>query len=200
MTILKAAATTRQSRFWDWFGANEAALFEFERDQVRVFNQLLGSLTRVHRDLVFEFGPVNDGRREFVISAGGLRAVFPEVAKLAAAAPFLPRWKITKFRPRRYTTGRLVLGGLGVETNEVYWTAKSVGAKFGLALFMARYRPTPKSLYEQIGFLLLDQALGEFDVETKLGSIQFAPLPSPIPDALRPLEELSRLIDGVNVN
>jgi hypothetical protein len=48
------------------------------------------------------------------------------------------------------------------------------------------------------GFLLLDGALGEYDVETKLGSIEFEPMPAEDRrDGLRPFRELPAVVDGL---
>jgi hypothetical protein len=199
MAILRGPVGTAQSRFWDWFRANESRLFDFERDQERLFGHLASALANVHPNLTFEFGPVVNGRREFVISAGGIKAAFSEVEKLATAAPPLERWQVTRFRPRRFAAGHLSLANVTVDTEQVFWVAEPVGPKFGLIIFIPRYAPTPESVFEQIGYLLLDQALGEFDVETKIDYIEFAALPSPTPAALRSLDQLGRLIDGAQV-
>jgi hypothetical protein len=59
--------------FWKWFVDNEDELFNFERDQDVVFDALSDALHLVSEQLTFEFGPKEDGRREFVISADGNR-------------------------------------------------------------------------------------------------------------------------------
>ena len=88
--------------FWQWFEENESMLFDFERDQERTFDQLRTALKKVHPDLTFEFGPKQDGKREFVISADGLKSAFPAVESLYAAAPTLGRWSFIKFRQRQH--------------------------------------------------------------------------------------------------
>ena len=99
-SLFQALATPEQA-FWSWFEKNEKRLFTFETDRDRVFNELAGKLKQVHESVTFEFGPVEDGKREFVISADGIKDAFPAVEKLYALAPKLPRWKFIKFRPRR---------------------------------------------------------------------------------------------------
>lgn len=200
MTSLQQSAGTSHAKFWAWFVANEASLFNFEQDQDRIFSNLAAALATVHPDLVFEFGPVRDGKREFVISAGGLQAVFPAVEALAAAAPELPRWRVTKFRPRRAYSGTLSLGGVSVSTDQIFFSADPDDGKLGLTLYIDGYARTPNSVYEHIGYLLLDSALGEYDVETKIGFIRFAPTPLDGTRELRPLDELARLVDGSSVN
>jgi len=90
-----------ETNFWNWFTANESRLFTFESDQERVFDDLSKELRRVNPDLAFEFGPVKNGKREFVISAGGIRSAFPTVEAPYGAAPPLQRWVSVKYRPRQ---------------------------------------------------------------------------------------------------
>jgi hypothetical protein len=100
-----------EEEFWRWFLANDTRLFDFESDRERVFDELQARLHKVKAGLTFEFGPKENGARDFVISADGIKDVFPSVVLLANAAPSLPRWKIIKFRPRR-GLGPISLNGL----------------------------------------------------------------------------------------
>jgi hypothetical protein len=190
----------REVAFWGWFARNEPRLFEFERDQDRVFDDLMAALARVHRDLTFEFGPVTDGARELVVSAGGMRAAFPAVERLVAAAPSFPRWRITKFRGRLPVAGRIHLGDLRVDARDVWVTPRRDGARWRLTVHLPGYEPTPEHRYEQIGYLWLDHALGEYDVETKIGSIEFASSDRAASVDAVPLDRLPLLIDGALVS
>ena len=93
--------SSKEQAFWKWFKTNEARLFEFEKDRDKVFADLRAEMHKIKTGLTFEFGPDNDGVREFVISANGNKAIFPFVISLADKAPSMPKWKIIKFRPRR---------------------------------------------------------------------------------------------------
>jgi hypothetical protein len=66
------AFASPETVFWRWFQANQEKLFDFERDQERIFDLLLAEMHKVDSDLTFEFGPEKNGKREFVISAGGM--------------------------------------------------------------------------------------------------------------------------------
>jgi hypothetical protein len=69
-----------------------------EAERERIFDGLAIELQKVDPNLAFEFGP-NDPKREFVISAAGIRSAFPAFVSLAAAAPTLEKWKVIAFRP-----------------------------------------------------------------------------------------------------
>ena len=90
MTRPLSAKDTKEHAFWKWFEKNQEDLFHFEKDREAIFDRLATALNKVHGNLTFEFSPVReDGTREFVISAGGIKAAFPNLEALHAAAP---RW------------------------------------------------------------------------------------------------------------
>ena len=93
--------STPQQEFWRWFQANEKRLFEFETERDKKMSELELELHKVNQGLTFEVASEHNGIREFVISADGIKDVFPAVIALAEAAPNLSRWKITKFRPKQ---------------------------------------------------------------------------------------------------
>lgn len=184
---------TPEQAFWRWFTAHEDELFDFEVDREQIFDELGRQLTRVHPDLCFEFGPKTEWR-EFVISAGGLRAAFPAVSGLVAAAPQLKQWRITAFRPRRATVSSVQLGETYIEPASVEFALLTNGSQIGIQLFIPGADETNTTI-KQIGYLMLDEALGEYDVETKVGLIQMLPPESPRRLRRYGLSELPSLFD-----
>ena len=164
--------SSKEDAFWRWFQTNEKRLFDLETDRERIFDDLAAQLHRVNAGLTFEFGPKENGIREFVISADGIKDVFPSVVALADAAPKLPRWQIVKFRPRR-SFGPMSLNGLTISTDQVDFTIEPDGEKIGITLFIDGYKETEHERYAAVAFLMLDHALGEYDIETKVGGIDF---------------------------
>lgn len=193
------AKDTKEQEFWKWFEKNQEDLYHFERDQDAVFDRLAKALQSVHSDLTFEFGPVReDGKREFVISAGGIKTAFPSVAALYAAAPKLPRWTIVEFRPRRFPLNNIEFGGRTVKSGDVHYALfrDDDPTKVGIIVFLDGYTEKDKgSVWGQIGYLFLDEALGEYDVETHVGAIVFFNRESEHFRHARPLSELPAHFD-----
>jgi hypothetical protein len=185
---------TPEQEFWNWFEKQEDALFNFEQDQQNIFAALTVQLHKVHESLTFEFGPKEDNKREFVISADGIKDAFPKVISLYDAAPKLPHWTFIKFRPRREPMD-VSYGGENVPAVEVSFVLKKEGNKVGVTLFMPRVIEQNRQAMTGIAFLLLDQALGEYDVETKVGSIEAKPINAAPPEK-KPLKELSKSFDA----
>ena len=170
------AGDTKEVLFWQWFQRNEERLFSFEKDRDKIFDALSEAMKKVHPDLTFEFSPVLEGgRREFVISAAGIKSAFAAVETLHAVAPKLPRWIFVKFRPRRTPIHDLEYAGRKVRCQDVHYLLfrDDKPGKIGVMLFLDGYKEEKKSDWGQIGYLFLDEALGEYDVEMKVGAVVF---------------------------
>jgi hypothetical protein len=185
------------AEFWDWFTTNGAAI---ERDARAVSNatpasklivQDLGMrLARVSPDVVHEIGISPEDLVELIISADGLAAAFPAVSALVGAAPQLRNFKFTAFRPREGPV-QLNIYGKQVGFEHARYRANPEGDRFGLDVFI----DVEGTAHEigTIGFLLLDAALGEYDVGTGIGSIEFH---AGAPEDAKPLDELASEFDA----
>ena len=190
---------TKEAVFWKWFEKNQEELFGFEKDREAIFDRLGNALHKVHGDLTFEFGPVQkDGTREFVISAAGIKATFPSVEALYAAAPKFPKWTILKYRQRRFPINDIEYAGHKVKSADVHYAIfkDEDPKKVGIMIFLDGYTEEEKrSVWGQIGYLFLDEALGEYDVETNVGAIVFFSRQSKYFEDARPLSELPAHFD-----
>lgn len=172
--FLSCAKKSPEVRFWEWFKNNEDMLFHFDRDRKRTFDKLKAAISKVHPGLTFEFGPDENGARDFVISADGLKDVFPAVESLHAAAPSLPRWRFIKFRPRR-SAMTLQIGDIKLEPEDLEVAIEADGDKAGFTVFIKGYDKSCSNVLSQAAFIMLDQAIGEYDMETKVGFIEIKP-------------------------
>lgn len=183
--------------FWNWFLRHEAELFDFDPELINereeIFNQVARELQKVDPDLTFEFGPKGE-KREFVVSAGGIKRGFPAVLSLVSGAPRLGRWLITAFRPRRHPVNTVILNDKTVDPKDVEFTLLSDGKTAGIYLFIPGFREDDVDL-KQIGYLLLDEALGEYDVETRLGLIKMLSPKTSTEGKRHPLNELPKQFD-----
>jgi hypothetical protein len=163
---------SQEQRFWAWFQQREEKLFNFELDEDRIFAELDSALAKVSPHLTFEFSPIKNGTREFVISADGIKADFPAIEALTAAAPALPRWKIIKFRQRQSPIAWLTFAGKTVRPVDVEFCLLSNGRELGVYLFFDTYSENEADIWGHIAFLFPDQALGEYDVAAKVGPVK----------------------------
>lgn len=185
-----------EQHFWSWFAANSARLLAFEQDQERVFAELGAALARVAPGLTFEFGPAGP-MREFVVSADGQRALFPAVQVLVAAAPALPGWEIKAFRQPKGTDLTIGYGELELSPEQIWFRAEPHGERTGLTLYVRGLERLDADFVRQASFLLLDAALGEYTVETRIGYIAWAAAPpDPAGAGLRSFHDLPQTVSG----
>jgi len=183
-------------RFWRWFLDNEDRLFIYEVNQDALFDELAAQLREVDEDLTFEFGPVVDGRREFVVSAGGHKASFPAVERLCAAAPALPKWKIIPFRPRRSSISQVELRGQTLNPRDVDVVLLHNRKDVGLHIFVPGYEEGDSNLGQMV-YLMLDEALGEYVVETQVTLIKLFPYETPSEGERIPMPEMPPYFDDL---
>jgi hypothetical protein len=199
VTVLALSCTrahaTPEETFWKWFQNNENALFDFEKDRERTFDRLGAEMHKLNPSLTFEFGPKEDGRRELVISADGIREAFPEVEALYATAPSMPRWKFIKFRQRRKPND-ISYEGVSVKAASVSVLVEPSGQLADITVFIPGYTQAARKTYAAIAFLFLDEALGEYDVETRVGQVNVDSV-SKAPAQSYSLEALPKAVDAL---
>jgi hypothetical protein len=189
----------RYQRFWQWFTANhhrlpnpqaEGMSYE-ELARSSVLAELGNQLHRVDSGLTFEMGPVTEEGRSLCISAEGIRQHFPAVQAVVAAAPAIPGWKIVAFRQPVGTDLQLQMGDTKLGGDDLWFTARPGGDRLDLTLFVRDLTSQNRDALMHGTFLLLDAALGEYQVGTYVGGIEWEPLPvDPVRAGLTPFRDL----------
>ena len=188
---------TPEARFWAWFADNSERLMDFEQDQDRVFDELSVALAQVHEGLTFEFGPREANHREFVVSADGQRQRFPAVTQLVAAAPAFSNWTIMAFRQPKGTRFTIEYDGNELAPDAIWFHAEPDGERIGLTLYVRGFSAHTQEFVQNASFILLDAALGEYTMETRIGFVQWQRLPAyPAEQGLHSFHNLPGLISG----
>lgn len=195
----KSSGRAAREAFWTWFQDNKAFLETYAANTQEVVTAIGNHLDAVNPQLAFEMGQAADGIYEFIVSADGVRDVFPYVVALTEAAPTIPGWRIIAFRPRKPDSlGNVVwFGGMELGTSAVWYRSSSHEDRLDLALSVAGQ--DKDGTQEMLGalFLLLDATLGEYDVATRIGCIEFEDCPSePAAAGFKPLSELAGEVDA----
>jgi hypothetical protein len=117
------------------------------------------------------------------------------VEALYNKAPPLPCWIWIKYRPRRLPINDLSYGGRSIKVDDVRFLLARDDDKVGIVLFLDGYNEKEKGVFGQIGYLFLDEALGEYAVETQVGFIEFRGHDSQYFPQSHPLKELPQNFD-----
>ena len=181
-----------EKHFWQWFQQNDQRLARSESN-VELVTEINDHLKQVNPDLTCTIGPKTEGQREFIISADGLREVFPAVISLADHAPKSERWQIIKFR-QASSPQVLNFEGLSLEPKDCYFDCEPENDMVKLTLYVKGYDAEPKMA--ALALLMLDHLLGEYDVETKIGTIDPKDLSARLP-ASKNISHVREAVDEV---
>lgn len=194
--------TTRDARpdesdaitaFWRWFAANAAAL-RADTDLQQAMERIGAELERVDPGVIAEIAKDGD-KRTLILSADGDKDLFPVVQAVYARRPTVEGWEIVAFRPRSDLSNSIEMEGSKVKKmSDVKFIAERAGDKLDVRLFIPAYTETEQM--QLIGFLLLDHAVGEYDMETKIGGVEFDSI-AHAPRSAKSLTELPALVDAL---
>jgi hypothetical protein len=190
-TFLKK--TSKEEKFWSWFTENANLFFHFENNQNVLFERLKNKLDKIDTNFVFEFSNIlEDGKREFVISADGIKESFPSVTKLVKQAPNFNKWKIIAFRQPRKKINLINYEGLKINFKNVFFKYRKNNGEIDLELHIKEFYESAE--WTSAVFILLDNILGEYHTEMTLGFIDKKKLDKNEKDDLFPIYELPQII------
>lgn len=197
--ILFGSKKSPEVKFWEWFVAHEDKLFNQLEPRNELWIALMKRMKQVHAALVFEVGVQleADGRRQFVISADGIREAFQSVEQLADAAPPLERWNVIRFRPPipAYAENVLQMHGREIAGDSIECAlARNEVGTIDVLMRIPGCPNLKDHNFTHIGFIFLDMALGEYDVECSVGDFTVVPIDFEINEAcLIPYADLREL-------
>lgn len=190
---------TAESRFWSWFSKNSDRLCHFEIDQEAIFDELSSALKEYKDGIVFEISAEKEKCREFILSADGIKDLFPYVSALAKAAPPFKNWKIIPFRPRMadYSKFSLEYAGHKFDPNSIWCHSRTEEDSFDVIFYHQGLVEEERNKFISGTYILLDMAIGEFDVVTGIRYIDHQALPeNPESEGLQPFSDFRRAFDS----
>jgi len=192
------AKETGEQIFWKWFQKNESKIYQFEKNREQILDEISEQLSKYKEGVVFEISQEQNGKREFILSADGLKELFPAVQVLKAAAPRLERWSIVAFRPRMndYASFKLDYAGKEFDPANIWIYHRIQDGYFDLIIYQPEYTEEERNAFISGAYILLDMALGEYDVVTGIRYIDHQRLPErPEAEGLKPFSELRQIFD-----
>lgn len=184
-----------QDSFWNWFRKNNQTYFHFEQNLNFLFHNLKSELNKIHPDLVFEFSPIlQDGKREFVISADGIKSVFPIVMDLVDRAPKLDKWHIVAFRQPHKGITQITYDNLTLNFDDVFFRFGKDNGQIALELCIRGFYESPE--WAGAIFILLDNILGEYYTEMSFSRIEKKLLNEQEIKDLYPITDLPKIVQN----
>ncbi len=191
--------TSAKENFWKWFSDHQIALEEFIKDPNRdyaIYHEMTDELQKFSELLYPEITVNEDDKYVLIITPNGINDGIEPTREIVAASPTLQNWEFVRFRQPRDEVS-LEQDGLQYETEdiEIITELDEGGDKVNCLIFIRNMNKDPRK-YQTLAFLYLDHVLGEFNVITKVGYIDFKHLGEDefIEDSIS-LFELRKLIE-----
>lgn len=190
---------SKEEKFWDWFKANESSYYSESGDRKELFSELRTELQAIDENLTFEFAPIQKNQvKELTISADGIVSSFPAVLSLINKAPHIKNWKISGFRQRVPGDDiEINYEGLGMKIayKDIYFRYMQDSAKLGLELNIRNCKDSEN--FKNATYVLLDGLIGEYDMGTRISSIDFKMLEDSDSHKLLKITALRGLVDSL---
>jgi len=190
---------SKEKNFWSWFSKHQIEYYNgIENLKIRdkIFDKLSTELKKVHNDLVFEFSPIHEnGIREFIVSAEGIKELFPIVENLIENAPEIENWEFKAFRQRVPGDDfELQYGDFKIRYKDIYFRCQDGEyGKIGIELNIRNY--DEKGQTQNAIYILLDGLIGEYDMTMGVEWIEWVKLNESKIESLNPITSLRTLID-----
>lgn len=161
--------------FWDYFVAIAPDIVAAGRPINSHINGIGKKLDAIHKRIAWQIGPA-EGAWSLEISADGVHEMVPHVMRIVEAAPEIPGWKVHAFRQRVGVPTTLEMNGMAFDPHKIFFTSLVEGDKVDLVFYVDGLNALNREPWIGAIFIYLDSLVGEFDVMTKIGAIDFLPL------------------------
>lgn len=202
-TMNQPSPSSAEAKFWTWFISNKQRLEAVRGSDAEVIDELSRRIKSVSKGLVFELSAHGKSPREFIVSGDGLKELIPVVNKLASAAPEIAGWEVIAFRPRMedYCENNLRYDGEEFDPSTIWFHPRTEEGAFDAIFYHPDYTDEDRNKFIAGTYILLDMALGELDVMTKVRYIDHQKLPKkPEAEGLMPYSKLREVFDTFHVS
>ena len=185
--------TNTPEAFWKWFTKTD----RLGTDGHALVQQVGPRLKDMHASLTLEVS-LGQAPRHLIISADGIREAASFVDAIVDAAPPMPGWTITRFRPRRDVGDGHVLNyeDVDYDISAIRVGAAASGALVDLHVFVPWREDVANRAPDGPTFIALDTALGEWVVMMCIGEIVVRPLAN-TPKQTVPLNRAHELVNAI---
>jgi hypothetical protein len=183
--------------FWQWLALNTARIQAQDRNDFQgMADEIAAAFHHSYPDLFWEIDHLSQPW-VFCVSADGDRGLFPAVIQAVRGAPTLPGWNVQAFRRRGSLTVAIRMSGHKLGYEDIWCSVAPQGKGVDIVLHIDGLGTPSNHVLEQAAFVLLDNAVGEYDAVMKIANLRCEPL---LANSVRrvdyfPLSELPLYLD-----
>lgn len=167
----------KEKQFWDWFEKNQQRLVEFidsEGKDYEVFHEMSKEIKKVNPLLFSELSLDRETNKyQLIVTPDGIRDGLKPTIKLTDEAPEFENWEIIRFRPVNEDFN-LEIEGMHYNSDDfrVLRSFDMENEMVDIAVCIKGFVEND-NMFVTIGFLALDHLIGEFNILTRVGQIDF---------------------------
>jgi len=189
-----------EQNFWKWFKKNLDLYYNSKNEDKELLDELSGRLKKIDNNFCYEFSSVRkDGKREFVISADGIKSSFPKLINFVDMAPQLDKWEIIPFRQRSENLDSISIeiGDIKLNFTDIFFDYVTHEDKIDVTLYIKNLPDDKDAYYKymQAIYIVLDSVLGEYDTEMQVGGIELKKITDDLRNKLLPLNKMPQIFD-----
>ena len=188
-----------QTEFWSWFASQAKGFRTAPQEEMPLIVQHISERIKlVNEGMVCEFGLDGDQLGELVISGDGIKELIPAVSSFVEAAPKIEGWRVTAFRPRldQYGEMELTFSGQLISPKTIWFRPLTEEGEFDVIFYHFDFNEDDSASLINGTYILLDMAVGELDVMTKIRYMDHQLLAGdPSEQGLLPFSEFRTVFD-----
>ncbi len=164
-------------QLWDWLKQNDSQLFlEYQDQPEETCRKIRHQIRRINHLLDCEIIPGKD-RHTLIVSPNNVHELFDDVRDIVSRAPQLKYWTITAFRPPRPLNDVENVKGIEYNIDDFRVAAtKNPDGRVDLNIGVKNFDQYDYYKLLSAMFRILQKALGEYNVEFRLGKVVLNPL------------------------
>jgi hypothetical protein len=166
-----------EKQFWDWFLDHKLKLEEFIRsdsNDYSLYNELTNQLKSYNENVIPELTIDSSDNYVLIISCDGRRDGIEFVERLHDSRPSIEKWITQKYRAPGHVID-LNYEGLEFKSKDIKVKYSLSNNLYNVELFI-KGNSESDDRYKALAFLYLDHIVGEYNVMTKIGEIEFKKL------------------------
>jgi hypothetical protein len=181
--------------FWKWFEQNRSLIEEPVGDDRAIFKDLHHNLRRINPHLSYDIR--GSKPKTLIISADGEPEMIDLVHKVVDAAPSLPGWQVTPFRPPLDQPAVIVFQDRDLTVDSVLFAIdeERPDETFDIRVFIPGVTEDNIRHLGHCAILLIESMIGEYAVMTLIHEVEYVDPEHEEDDGdRRPLRDLPRAL------
>jgi hypothetical protein len=180
-TLKESRMASKAERFWTWFARESGRFSVASGYSEAMFDEITAEVQRYSKGVHVMLGGGSNGERELVLTTEGNPDYIDAVRDLVRAAPEIPGWTVTAFKPPQGFEFAIRIIERDIDATTLrFRRAPDLDSEDGLGIevFFPDYDPKQEEAFTFAAYIILDMGLGELSTMMDIGVVAVGGLDS----------------------